>query len=78
MPAPDAVEHGGEVAFRWAAVQDASGYGLRWPPIPSFLNAPRRAVKMACEAVRTLAVGRWWWRLRSFDARNQPGHGATR
>jgi hypothetical protein len=73
MPAPDAVEHGGEVAFRWAAVQDASGYELALAADPEFSQRAETRRENGVEAVRTLAVGRWWWRLRSFDARNQPG-----
>jgi hypothetical protein len=51
MPVPDAVEHGSEVAFRWAAVQDASGYGLRWPPIQFSQRRSccrRRRVRAVC------------------------------
>ncbi|KWW39494.1 hypothetical protein ACUXAV_002482 [Cupriavidus metallidurans] len=73
VPVPDAVEHGGEVAFRWAAVQDASGYELALAADPEFSQRAETRRENGVEAVRTLAVGQWWWRLRSFDARNRPG-----
>ncbi|MBV8156875.1 MAG: hypothetical protein JO278_04410, partial [Dyella sp.] len=72
-PQPDAIEHGGEVAFRWAAVPDASSYELALAADREFMQQAEVRREDGVEAIRALAVGHWWWRLRSLDAQNRPG-----
>jgi len=72
-PQPDATVHGGAVEFRWAAVQDASGYELALAGDSAFSQTVDVRREDAVEARRTLPVGQWWWRLRSLDAQDRPG-----
>lgn len=72
-PQPDGTAYGGEASFRWAAVPDAVAYDIAIAADAGFATQARTWREDGVEAQRNLAVGQWWWRLRSVDARGEPG-----
>lgn len=71
-PQPDGVAYGDDAEFRWAAVPQASAYDLAIATDAGFADA-EVSRETGVEAHRDMALGTWWWRLRSIDANGQPG-----
>ncbi|WP_066737079.1 FecR domain-containing protein [Cupriavidus sp. D384] len=72
-PRPDGVAYGGDAQFLWAAVPDATGYELAVAADAAFTQQADVRREAGVESRLTLPTGQWWWRLRSLDARGQPG-----
>lgn len=72
-PAPDGTQHGGKAQFRWAAVPAVSAYELAVAADADFTRQASVQRETGVETQRDLAVGHWWWRLRSLDAHGEPG-----
>lgn len=72
-PRPDGVAYGGEAQFRWAAVPGTTGYELEIAADAGFARQSDVRRETDVETSRKLPDGQWWWRLRSLDARGEPG-----
>lgn len=72
-PRPDGVAYGRDAQFRWAAVPDVSGYEIAVAADAGFTRQMDTRRETGEASHLTLPTGQWWWRLRSLDARGQPG-----
>lgn len=72
-PRPDGVAYGGDAQFRWAAVPEASVYEIAVAADAGFTRQADVRRETGVASRMTLPTGQWWWRLRSLDARGQPG-----
>ncbi|PLP99278.1 FecR domain-containing protein [Cupriavidus pauculus] len=72
-PRPDGVAYGGDAQFLWASVPDATEYELAVAADAGFTRQADVRRQTGVESHVTLPAGQWWWRLRSLDARGQPG-----
>ncbi len=74
-PGKDSSQYGQQVGFAWAHVDGGvRAYEYEVAGDSDFRDAAVQPLRSEqTEAGRELALGRWWWRVRSLDAAGQPG-----
>jgi len=72
-PAPRSTVHGAAVHLQWAAVDNAAEYRFEIASDEKFGTPAAQGSTREAGTQQTLAPGDWWWRVRSIDAKGQPG-----